>query len=89
MLKGMTTTSLRVSVTTRDALNRVAHDDFGGVSAEAALQRLLDEHVQLRSIQIMDQFRADDPTGYAAYLGDADADSDAEADISDGRAEAI
>jgi hypothetical protein len=44
MPEGMSTTSLRVSVTTRDALDRVAHDDSGGVSAEAALQRLLDEH---------------------------------------------
>lgn len=84
MLGRMTTTSLRVSVATRDALNRVAHDDFGGVSAEAAVQRLLDEHIQLRSIQIMDRFRADDPIGYAAYLADVDADSGADVDITDG-----
>ena len=49
--------------------------------ADAILTRL-DEHVQHRSIQIMDRFRADDPTGYAAYL--ADADPGADAHIGDG-----
>jgi len=49
-----------------------------------SLQRLLEAQAQLRSIQIMDRFRADDPAGYAAYLADADTDSGADADIVDG-----
>lgn len=35
---------LRVSDETRERVQQVAHDDYGGVSADEAVRRLLDEH---------------------------------------------
>jgi hypothetical protein len=81
MLERMTVTTLRVSAETRDQLAAVAQTDFGGVTAENAIQRLLDEHVQLRSIQIMDAYREQHPDGWIDYLVGADADSGADAEL--------
>ncbi|HEU0089930.1 MAG TPA: hypothetical protein VFQ77_20155 [Pseudonocardiaceae bacterium] len=40
----MATTTVRIDSRTRDRLATVARQDFGGVSHEAALNRLIDEH---------------------------------------------
>lgn len=77
----MTVTTLRVSTKTREMLAAVAQTDFGGVTAESAIQRLLEEHVQLRAIQIMDEYREQDPAGWKDYLASADADSGADAEL--------
>jgi hypothetical protein len=77
----MTVTTLRVTTQTRDQLAAVAQADFGGVTAEQAIQQLLDEHVQLRSIQIMDAYREQEPAGWADYLAGADQDAGADADL--------
>jgi hypothetical protein len=58
----MTTMMMRVSPETRDRVLRVAAEDFGGVSAEEALRRLLDEHWQARCIAAVARDRAADPT---------------------------
>jgi hypothetical protein len=80
----MTVTTLRVDAETRDMVSRVAREDYGGLSHDATLRRLLEEHFQRRCIEQMDAFRYDDPAGYAAYLADADAMAGADAPISDG-----
>jgi hypothetical protein len=77
----MTVTTLRVSTQTRDQLAAVAQADFGGVTAESAIQRLLDEHAQLRAIQVMDEYREQDPTGWNDYLSEAHVDSGSDAEI--------
>jgi hypothetical protein len=63
---------LRVSAATRDRVLRLAADDFGGVSADEALARLLDEHWEAQAIAAMDRYRATDPSGWTDYLSDAD-----------------
>lgn len=64
------TTTVRLSERTRDRLMQVASQDFGGLSADQALQRLLDEHWERRAVQAMDRLRAEDPDGYAELLGE-------------------
>jgi hypothetical protein len=65
-------TMLRVSEQTRDRVMQVAADDFGGVTAEEALNRLLDEHWEAQAIAAMDRFRARDPEAWSEYLAEAD-----------------
>jgi hypothetical protein len=79
----MTITTLRVDAETRDMVSRVAREDYGGLSHDATVRRLLEEHFQRRCIEQMDAFRHDDPTGYAEYLAAADDLSGADAPIGD------
>lgn len=74
---------LRVSAATRDRVLRLAADDFGGVSADEALTRLLDEHWEVQAIAAMDRYRATDPSGWASYLSGADRDDGATAPATD------
>jgi hypothetical protein len=60
-----TTSMIRVSASTRDRVMRVAREDYGGVSADEALRRLVDEHWQHRAIAAADRLRREDPEGYA------------------------
>jgi hypothetical protein len=64
------TTMMRVSTTTRDRVLAIANEDYGGVSADEAIQRLADEHWECRAVEAMARFRLDDPDGYADYLGE-------------------
>ena len=66
------TTMIRAELSTRDQLMKVAAEDFGGVSADEALQRLLAEHRQHKMIAVMNAFREDDPDGWQDYLHEAD-----------------
>lgn len=75
---------LRVDPETRDRVMRVARDDFGGVSADEALQRLLEEHWERQAVAVMEQFRAEDPDGWKAYLAEAEQWDAASAPIVDG-----
>jgi hypothetical protein len=61
---------IRVSTATRDRVMRVAREDYGGVSADEALRRLIDEHWEQRAVAAMDRFRREDPGGYAEHLGE-------------------
>lgn len=42
------------------------------MTAEDALNQLLDERWEARAIAAMDHFRATDPEGWSEYLADAD-----------------
>jgi hypothetical protein len=64
-------TTLRIAPETRDRLLAVAAEDFGGVPADEAVRRLLDEHWQWRALQAMEAFRAEDPAGWQEYLDEA------------------
>lgn len=61
---------MRVSPATRDRVMKIANEDYGGATADEALQRLADEHWERKAITAMDRFRCDDPQGYADYLGE-------------------
>lgn len=66
------TTMIRAELSTRDQLMRVAAEDFGGVTADEALQRLLEEHRQHKMVAVMNAFRETDPAGWQSYLDEAD-----------------
>lgn len=51
---------------------RVADEDFGGISADAALARLLDEHWERQTIEAVERFRETDPEGWNDYLAEAE-----------------
>jgi hypothetical protein len=68
----MATTMVRLDLTTRDRLTQVAGDDFGGVTADEAVRRLLDEHWERRAIEAMETYRREDPAGWNEYLREAD-----------------
>lgn len=74
---------MRVSPETRERVQRVATEDFGGVSADEALRRLLDEHWQARCIAAVARDRAADPDGWAEYLREADEWDRAAAPVTD------
>lgn len=73
----MGTTSVRVDSRTRDRIAAVAREDFGGISQEAALNRLLDEH-EMSQVHAAYARLRDDPDRWAEYrneLGLADGTS--------------
>lgn len=49
----------------------MAAEDFGGVTADEAVQRLLDIHWQSKVIAAVVEYQHDDPAGWAQYLGEA------------------
>ncbi|HEX5541546.1 MAG TPA: hypothetical protein VFX60_08265 [Micromonospora sp.] len=77
------TTMMRVSRETRERVLRVAEEDYGGASADEAIRRLLDEHWQAKAIAAMDQFRAEDPEGWAEYLAESHEGQTIEAPITE------
>lgn len=64
------TTTLRVKTTTRDRLLAIASADFKGVSADDAIQKLLDEHWKLGCIEDWDRLRAENPDAWDQQLAD-------------------
>jgi hypothetical protein len=75
---------LRVSDETRDRVQQVAREEFGGVSADETIRRLLDEHWQARALAAVREDRLSDPQGWAGYLAEADELADADAPVADG-----
>jgi hypothetical protein len=75
---------LRVSQETRERVQRVAREDFNGVSADEAVRRLLDEHWERMAIAAVQQHRENDPHGWADDLAEADELSSADAPLGDG-----
>lgn len=74
---------LRVSDETRERVLRVGQEDFGGVSADETIRRLLDEHWKNAAIAAVQQYRESDPEGWSAYLTEADEMTAADASIVD------
>lgn len=74
---------LRVSDETRERVLRLARDEFGGASADETIRRLIDEHWRAAAVSAVDQYRAGDPQGWAAYVADADQLAGADAPITD------
>jgi hypothetical protein len=62
----MATTTVRLDSRTRDRLAWVAREHFGGVSQEAALNHLIDEH-EMRQVHSAYARLRDDPEQWADY----------------------
>ncbi|MGH3930523.1 MAG: hypothetical protein ACRDTF_11175 [Pseudonocardiaceae bacterium] len=62
----MATTTVRLDSRTRDRLAVVAREHFGGVSQEAALNRLIDEY-EMRQVHAAYALLRDDPEQWAEY----------------------
>ncbi|MFE9693401.1 hypothetical protein [Micromonospora sp. NPDC005806] len=77
------TAMMRVSPETREQVLRVAAEDYGGVSADEAVKRLLQEHWQAKAVAAMDHYRAVDQEGWAEYLVEADRWHRADAPVGD------
>ncbi|MBM7788097.1 hypothetical protein [Tenggerimyces flavus] len=75
---------LRVSDETREEVLRIAREDYGGVSADETIRRLIDEHWESMAVAAVREFREDDPRGWADYLAEADQLAGADAAIADG-----
>jgi hypothetical protein len=74
---------LRVSDQTREEVLRIGREDFGGVSADEAVRRLVEEHWQAKAIAAVERFREEDPEGWAEYLAEADQLASADAPVTD------
>lgn len=55
---------IRVSEETRDAINKIAREDFGGVSADEALRRLAREHRRAMWIEQARRLREEQPEAW-------------------------
>lgn len=75
---------LRVSDETRERVQQLAREELGGASADEAIRRLLDEHWMQQAIADVEDYRLNDPQGWADYLRAADERSQADAPITDG-----
>ena len=62
----MATTTVRLDSRTRDRLASVAREHFGGVSQEAALNRLIDEY-EMRQVHLAYARLRDYPEQWADY----------------------
>ncbi|MFN2496042.1 MAG: hypothetical protein ABR608_09065 [Pseudonocardiaceae bacterium] len=62
----MAPTTVRLDSRTRDRLATVAREHFGGVSHEAALNRLIDEY-EMRQVHAAYARLHDDPVQWADY----------------------
>ncbi len=63
---------LRVSDETRERVLQVAAEDFGGVTADEAVRRLLEIHWQSKVIAAVTRYRHDDPQGWAEYVSESE-----------------
>lgn len=66
IFNAMATTTVRLDSRTRDRLATVAREHFGGVSQEAALNRLIDEH-EMRQVHAAYARLRNDPEQWADY----------------------
>lgn len=62
---------LRVSDETRESILRIGREDFGGVSADETVRRLIDEHWRAAAIAAVQEYRETDPQGWSDYLAEA------------------
>ena len=68
---------------TRQRVQRLAREEFGGASADEAIRRLLDEHWESAALAAVERYRMENPQGWADYLAEADELSAADAPITD------
>ncbi len=68
---------------TRQRVQRLAREEFGGASADEAIRRLLDEHWEIAALAAVERYRTENPQGWADYLAGADELSAADAPITD------
>lgn len=74
---------LRVSDETRQRVQRLAREEFGGATADETIGRLLDEHWETAALVAVERYRAEDPQGWTDYLAEADELSAADVPITD------
>lgn len=74
---------LRVSEETRERVQRLAREEFGGASADETIRRLLDEHWEAAALAAVERYRRDHPQGWADYLAEAEDLAVAAAPITD------
>ncbi len=74
---------LRVSDETRQRVQRLAREEFGGASADEAIRRLLDEHWKTAALAAVERYRTEHPQGWSDYLAEADELAAADAAITD------
>ena len=72
-----------MSEETRDRVLRIGREEFGGVSADETVRRLIDEHWQAAAVASVQRYRDSDPLGWSDYLAGAAELSAADAPISD------
>jgi hypothetical protein len=66
----MAVTMIRVSQETRDTINEIARNDYGGVSADEALRRLVREHRRARWVEQARRFREEQPGQWDAAVSE-------------------
>lgn len=74
---------LRVSDETRERVLRIGQEEFGGVSADETVRRLVDEHWRSAAVAAVQRYREADPRGWADYLAEAEALAGADAPLAD------
>ena len=74
---------IRTSPETARRVQRVARTEFGGISADETIQRLLDEHWKASAVAAVQRDRESDPD-WQTYLDDADVTSHADTEAADG-----
>lgn len=74
---------LRVSDETRERVQRLAREEFGGASADETIRRLLDEHWGAAALAAVERYRTDNPRGWADYLAEVEELAEADAPITD------
>lgn len=74
---------MRVADETRERVQRLARDEFGGASADETIRRLLDEHWEAAALAAVERYRTDDPQGWADYLAEAEHLAAADAPVTD------
>ena len=69
MITYMTTpmTTLRVHPATRDKVNALAADEFGGAAADKVIERLLVDHQKIKILEAYDRLAAD-PERWREYM---------------------
>lgn len=74
---------LRVSDRTRERVQRLAREEFGGASADETIRRLLDEHWETAALAAVERYRTENPRGWADYLAEAEDLAASDAPIAD------
>ncbi|MGH3494312.1 MAG: hypothetical protein ACRDQ1_13925 [Sciscionella sp.] len=68
---------------TRRRVQRIGQEEFGGVSADETVRRLIDEHWQASAVAAVQRYRESDPQGWSDYIAEADELVGADAPIGD------
>jgi hypothetical protein len=74
---------LRVTEKTREQILRIGREDFGGVSADETIRRLIDEHWQAKALAAVRRYREENQQGWVDYLREADELAAADAAVTD------